>query len=533
MAVKTSPSGRQARPEQMFLEGGSPDKGTTAVEVLPPEPPPPANFVTMEKNLASLGFFTPSNKRIKNSTKKTVTTTREMGGKRVEARATILPSAEYGLPITADQDTYLAILKLALDMQRRTGQVTNPISFSTAEILRVQGKSAVSGYHYKELQEQLMRIKTATILSEGAVYFAGRRVWAKDAFNVVNRIVLFGTEMDDGTVADRHYIWLSEWQLENINSNYLLPIDYEAYKRLKGHIAKALVPLLQIWLYASRDEGVFEKRYDELCQILNVRQYQHPSKIREKIGPSLDELTAFGYLSRWQVELTSDRRSYKVLFFHGDKFYRDRRLRLASKPDGKGEARVEAAEPRPALPAPEPPTDEGLLRELRQRGVTPGRARKILGSLAPDQPVREQLAWGDFLIAQGGMARFYNPPGFYVYLLRENVAPPPPFLTPAKVAGVEAAEPVLDQGECQQAYEAYREQETAARWREFVADDEWVRAVDDRKKLLQKQYRTSRLWAAETLQNVAEAAVKAELSQRVPLLSWEEFGRRRRQGALG
>ena len=66
----------------------------------------------------------------------------------------------------------------------------------------------------------------------------------------------------------------------------------------KNHIAKALVPLLQIWLYATRDEGVFEKRYDELCQILNIRQWTYPSKIKEKLGPSLDELKQFGYLSR-------------------------------------------------------------------------------------------------------------------------------------------------------------------------------------------------------------------------------------------
>ena len=52
--------------------------------------------------------------------------------------------------------------------------------------------------------------------------------------------------MPDGTTADRNYVWLSEWQLENINHNFLLPIDFEAYKQLRNHIAKALVPLLQI-----------------------------------------------------------------------------------------------------------------------------------------------------------------------------------------------------------------------------------------------------------------------------------------------
>ena len=218
---------------------------------------PNPEFIKIEKNLASLGFFSPSHKRISGVRQKVVAMSREMNGKRVEARATILPSAQYGLPTTADQDTYLAILKLATEMYRKHGKVTNPISFTSAEILRIQGKSCVSGYHYKELLEQLMRIKTSTIVSEGTVYFAGRKVWAKDAFNVINRLVLLGTAMEDGTVADKHYVWFSDWQIENINSNYLLPIDYDSYKQLRNHIAKILVPLLQIWLYASREQGCF------------------------------------------------------------------------------------------------------------------------------------------------------------------------------------------------------------------------------------------------------------------------------------
>ena len=59
---------------------------------------------------------------------------------------------------------------------------------------------------------------------------------------------------------------------------------------------------IAVWLYATRDEGVFEKRYDELCEILNIRQWTYVSKISEKLGPSLDELKQFGYLADWRIE---------------------------------------------------------------------------------------------------------------------------------------------------------------------------------------------------------------------------------------
>src|ERR1041385_8199744 len=233
-----------------------------------------ADFVKIEKNLASLGFFTPSSKRIKSEKSKVISFSRILDGKKVEGSATIAPTAIYGLPITADQDKYFALQKIVTDMHKQQGIVQNPIGFSSAELLRLLHKHRDSGKNYKDVEEWLDVMSSTTIISEGAVYFAGRRIWAKDRFHVFDRAVSFGKELEPGKIADKNYVWLSEWQLENINNKHQLPIDLETYRQLKTHIAKALVPLLQIWLYASRDQGSFEKRYGELCQILNISHYQ-------------------------------------------------------------------------------------------------------------------------------------------------------------------------------------------------------------------------------------------------------------------
>jgi hypothetical protein len=87
--------------------------------------------------------------------------------------------------------------------------------------------------------------------------------------------------------------------------------------------------LLQIWLYASREQGIFEKRYDELCQILNIAQYSYPSKIKEKLAPSFNELIKQDYLSEWDVAETADKTGYKIVFWHGRKFYQDQTKRLS------------------------------------------------------------------------------------------------------------------------------------------------------------------------------------------------------------
>lgn len=278
-------------------------------------------FIRIEKNLASLGFFTPSSKRIRGARKKTVIFNKIIDGKRVEACADILPSAEYGLPITADQDKYLALQKIITDIRNRNGEVKNPIGFSSAELLRILGRRVMAGKNYDDIAGWLRRMTLTGISSEGTVYFAGRRIWGRDTFHVFERAVSYGAAMPDGQLAGRNYVWLSEWQLENINNNYLLPVDLDTYRQLKNHIAKAIVPLLQIWLSASHEEGYFEKAYDDLCQILNICRYRHFSKIQEKLAPSLNELQACGYLAGWRIDRL-DAGAYKIVFAHGDTFRR-------------------------------------------------------------------------------------------------------------------------------------------------------------------------------------------------------------------
>lgn len=279
-------------------------------------------FLKIEKNVASLGFFTPSSKRIKGTRKKTITFDRVIEGQRIKARATILPSAEYGLPITADQDKFFALQKIITELRSRLGEVKNPIGFSSAELLRILGKRVTAGKNYDDIIEWLKRMTLTGIFSEGTVYFAGKKVWATDTFHVFERAISFGSEMPDGHCAEKNYVWLSEWQLENINNDHLVPVDLETYRRLRNHIAKTLVPLLRIWLEGSRGAGVLEKSYAELCEILNITRYRYLSKIHEKLAPSLNELTSAGYLSGWKIEQVeapgNKSASYKVVFQYSD-----------------------------------------------------------------------------------------------------------------------------------------------------------------------------------------------------------------------
>jgi Replication initiator protein A len=484
-------------------------------------------FVKIEKNLASLGFFTPSSKRVGNKKAKTVTFIKVIDGKRVEAKATIAPAALYGLPITADQDKFLAFQKLLNDLQQRDGRIHNPIGFTSAELLKLLGLND-AGENYREVAEWLKVMTATTIVSEGTVFFANQKRWVSDSFHCFDRAVSAGKELPDGSVADRNYVWLSDWQLENINNNHLLPVDLDTYRELKHHIAKALVPLLQIWLYASRDDGTYSKRYDELCQILHLRQYSYVSQIKGKLGPSLDELQAYGYLASWSIEQTSDGKKHKIVFRHGEKFHRDRRRRLGigdstqaapSEPDEEPAGEEEH-------PAPQSAADERTTA-LLARGVAKTHATKILAGIAPDQPVLEQLEWGDAVIAKDP-AKFQNPAGFYISLIRDNVPVPNSFETTRKrqervALGAATAAERRRQDRLKTAYYKYQDEEVEKHVASLPAEKRKELLVAARAELLSEHENLKHFMSDEEISRHARTRLLTIIAKELPLQSFTAF----------
>lgn len=490
-------------------------------------------LIRLEKNLSSLCFFTPSSKKTKAAKGKSFSFTRLVDGKKVEAKVTIAPSAMYRLPITADQDKYFALQKIINDLKQTHGEVVNPIPFTSAELLRLLGQ-AKAGKNYDDISEWLDVMTTTTVISEGAVYLAGKKKFAKDRFHVFERAISYGQELPDGSIADKNYVWLSPWQLENINQNYLLPVDFDTYKALKNHIAKALVPLLQIWLYASRDAGSFEKRYDEICQMLDLRQYSALSKIKEKFGPALDELQQHGYLAAWAVETTSDKKHYKVVLWPGAKFQANaRHLVLAEQ--GREAADVlpfadeAAAEPEPTATPPDP-----LLGELIRRGILQDAAQALLVTLAPGQSILDQLEYADWLIAQGGK-KFRNPPGFYLHLLKGNVIVPENFETSRKRQLREeayAAETKAKQAlrELEEAYEDYRRQAVDQHIDTVFGAQAYADLLEVKRKELLQRYQQARWWDEEVLQPVVTGMARAEIAkEQLTFYDFDAFCRHYRQ----
>jgi hypothetical protein len=373
------------------------------------------DLVRVEKSLHSLGFFASTANREFSRT--VVQVFRRPDGQRIQAKAVIEGIPSLGLPTTADRDKYMAFMKIALDQREAQGQLSNPIRFTGADMIKLL-RLRKGGFHYDEINDWCKRMVATTIMSEASIFLADRRQYASDTFHVFDRVVLVGEEMHDGTRSEFYQVHLSQWQLTNLNQGYLLPLDFNAYLKLRRDIAKALFGHLSVWFYASRGQSI-EKKYADLCQLLHIRSYPHLSKARSVLEPSLQELTEIGYLSSWDFSRTNRGADFKLTLSPGK--------RLLSLPNF---ANVVNPEARAALEAHLP----AWVTELVRRGVVERKARQMALDIPDEQPVFDQIEYADHLILQDrrGRGKISNPAGFFIWAIENNLAVPEDFETTRK-----------------------------------------------------------------------------------------------------
>jgi hypothetical protein len=448
------------------------------------------DLVRVEKSLHSLGFF--ASTAHQEISRTIVQILRRPDGQRIHAKAIIEGIPSLGLPTTADRDKYMAFMKFALDQRELQGQVKNPIRFSGADMIKLL-RLRKGGFHYDEINDWCKRMVATTIMSEASIFMADRRQYATDTFHVFDRVVLVGEELHDGTRSEFYQVYLSQWQLTNLNQGYLLPLDFNAYLKLRRDIAKALFGHLSVWFYASRGQSV-EKKYPDLCQLLNIRAYPHLSKARAVLEPSLEELSEIGYLSNWELIRTSRGAEFKLMLSPGK--------RLLSLPNFSSVVNPEA---RAALEARLP----GWVGELVERGVAERKARQLALDIPDEQAVSDQIEYAEYLIQQDRRVRgkISNPAGFVIWAIENNLSVPPEFETARKRRLREARQ------------QADGEQRARALELESQYDEFCQRQMQ---KEIESQYPADRLESALRDQMKAIKREQPEWFQRIPEVTRRE-----------
>ena len=495
------------------------------------EAEPIQDLIKVERNLNSLGFFIPAKKGKPTHEERSRVRTirypaREVQGRMMHQSATIIPSPEHGLPTTADRDKYMALMKIVTDAKARLGDVQNPVAFTTYDLLKHLGHNT-GGKNYEEVNQFLERMTATTIKSENAIYFHRSKLYQRDIFHVFDRVVLVGQEMPDGSVAQCNYVFLSQWQLENINANYLLRMDFNAYVSLKKDIGKALFGHLHVWFYASRCRPV-ERRYAELCQLLDIRRWNHLSKIRQILAPSLEELQRIRYLQEWDVVRTADGEDYKLVLSPGERIVSVLKPRV----NGSFTQGNECIDPASA----------STLVDMVKRGIREADARRLLLDVPNDQYIPDQIEWFDELMRRM-RSSVQNPPGFLYTMIRDGWPVPADFVTLRKRAlqrelqerkiadpeSVAEAQRSLRKMHLEEHYRRYREEETDR----SIAEKFPGQALQRKLSVLKKEilarnpdlYPNARDgWGVSpALDHHAMQALREEIGNALGLLTFEEF----------
>jgi len=348
-------------------------------------------------------------------------------------------------------------------------------------------------------------------------------------------VVFAGEKLPDGRSADCVYLILNEPYLEVLNSAPMRPLNYE-YLKILPPAAQRFYEIVSYKIFAAlkHQHPQAKLHYSDFCTCSAIQRYfdyDHFKKQMYKIHkPHLDS----GYLAKIKYQQTVDgagNPDWAMLYDPGPRaqaefavFQKRAGIAPTHHPVAEEAASADATEFQ-VITTRELP-GSGLEHELMRRGVSQPQARKLLGKTAPGQLVMEQIQWGDRLIREN-RGRIYNPPGFYIYLIRENVLPPAEFLSELHQtqapADPEAAKSNGADPEHLHAYEEYRRQEIQHYIDVHYPPQMYEDAITQIEKRVQKQYRSAALWRSENLREVAAGLLRHEVASRLTFVSFEEF----------
>jgi hypothetical protein len=285
------------------------------------------------------------------------------------------------------------------------------------------------------------------------------------------------------------------------------------------HIGKALLPLLQLWFYASREQYT-EKRYTQLCSLLGIQHYQAVSRIRQQIGPSLDELTRQHFLNNWEIAETADGTDYKLRLWAGSTFVSGADLR-------------QTAQPKRLLLA----DQNEVVKALMDRGVREDKARNLLLNLPDDQLAMDQIEWADAEIARKAKTSgaIHNVAGFLIYVLQANHPVPAAFMTSRRRRLIEAAreqvererameaQRELDQYEWKERYEEFLAQNTDAYIAAHMPDELLKRRLGAMRKKVMQTNSLAKGWPTQVIEEYALRLLREELALDLDLPLLEDF----------
>ena len=273
-------------------------------------------------------FFVPSYKR----DMQTVTRSTKVGektlpdGTKIDITSHVNAIKKWGMPNTLDLDYFRAFEKYCDEIVDRDGTFKLPIKITTKKLIHYAGKKE-SDREWKEVKKWLKRMQGTQI--EG-IWSAKSGEFEDGAVSVFASVYLKGEKTKDGSIAETNYIWPNIWFLENYYHRHVRLIDHNFYKSLTKPISKSLYSLLATGWYASGGNP-YKKSYNKLSDEFFIKRHTKFSYVKQKLDPAHKELVNNGFLKKWEYVQTKNKQDYVIIWYAGDKYYKDQQARITRK----------------------------------------------------------------------------------------------------------------------------------------------------------------------------------------------------------
>lgn len=405
--------------EENDLENKSSNKD---IELLAPE------VIRSEVNFLVLPFFALWDKEVKRKTRTEYKTSVTRNGKRLEISWIVSSNAEFSYPGPFDRAVHKAVEQIISDLPI---PIHNPIAIgSLYSFCGRMGINKLGGSQYRKIKEALTRIVATTIISRGAFYSKEKDGWIEDVFHLYDRIVFKGEKLLNGDMADTNYLFLSSWYLDNVNANYVKPVDWTYYKSLKTPVAQRLYELLGVKFYGllmKRGKAVSYK-YSTICELLPITRQKYLSDAKKLLDPAHSKLKDTGFLEDWGWEETGikEDNDWLIRYYPGEKAKREiKKFNLGEQLELElpSHRHKETNDNTIELTA----ESLNIAKQLIQRGITQTTAKELVKDYAISQ-IQDQITVFDWLVEKKSPLVQKNPAGFLRKSIEENYQPPKEYI---------------------------------------------------------------------------------------------------------
>jgi hypothetical protein len=238
-----------------------------------------------------------------------------------EKQIVIRPDPQLGQPGPLAHRIFVALIKKHSDYGR---PVQSEVSFTKRELMRLAGRKQWGGAHSEQLLRAITQIQT-TLVCANFRNSEGRYI--EERFNIFSKTRIERREFASDPI-EACTITLAEPIVRSLQEEHFTCLNHALMQQL-GTIAQALYIRL-FFHFANRFDGradrlEFTKRYDDICTewLGGLVIVKHRSKIRDRLGPHLDQLIALGFLASSVITEAKTRPGFILTFRPGPLFFQD------------------------------------------------------------------------------------------------------------------------------------------------------------------------------------------------------------------